>query len=344
VALAKELREPLPSAAELAWLPPGPSHPLYDRDELDDIYGSWRAVFDAYDPPKTAVGEAWLSDRDRLARYARPTSLGQVFDFDLLRADFTATAYRDVIAPALARAAHLGSSLTWVLSNHDVVRHASRFGLPPAGPDRSRHEARDSAWLKSQGTDPVEDTGLGLRRARAAIACLLALPGSTYLYQGEELGLREVVDLPEAARQDPIFLRSDGIGRDGCRVPLPWTRTGQSYGFGPGPAHLPQPLWFADCAVAVEAADPNSTLSFYREALAARRRLLTGPARAGDPMSLTWLPAPAGALAFERPGGWVCLTNFSSDPVPLPAGRVQVVSGPLVDGALPQATTAWVVR
>ncbi|MDR1450276.1 MAG: glycoside hydrolase family 13 protein [Propionibacteriaceae bacterium] len=343
VALAKDLSEPLLSAAELAWRPAGPDHPLYDRDELDEIYAQWRTVFNQYDPPRSAVGEAWLSDHDRLARYARPDSLGQVFDFDLLRADFDARAYRDRIAPALARAAHLGSSLTWVLSNHDVVRHASRFGLPPLGPeaDNSKSEARDAAWLKSGGQEPAEDTGLGLRRARAAVGCLLALPGSVCLYQGEELGLREVVDMPAEARQDPIFFRSDGVGRDGCRVPLPWQADGPSLGFGPGPAHLPQPDWFADFAVTVEEADPESTLSFYRLALAVRRHLLRQLPRPGDPMGLEWLRAPVGALHFRRPGGWHCLVNFTAPPFPLPAGEVLTASGPLPDDKLPEATTVW---
>ncbi|MDR0416468.1 MAG: glycoside hydrolase family 13 protein [Propionibacteriaceae bacterium] len=346
VTLAKGLDGPLPDADALAWLQPGPDHPLYDRDDLDEIYAGWRAVFEEYDPPRSAVGEAWLSDRDRLARYATPASLGQVFDFDLMWADFTAARYRDWIAPALARAAHHGSSLTWVLSNHDVVRHASRFGLPLVGvdPDHRRAEEQAAAWLKSGGAAPLEDRVLGLSRARAAIACLLALPGAVFLYQGEELGLPEVVDIPDDDRQDPTFFRSDDVGRDGCRVPLPWEPEGPSFGFGLGPAHLPQPAWFADYAASSQAADPQSTLSFYRQALAVRRGLQHESGQLADPASLEWLPAPPDVLHFRRPGGWHCVVNFGAAPAPLPDGEVLVASAPLADGQLPGAAAVWLRR
>ncbi|MDR0416567.1 MAG: glycoside hydrolase family 13 protein [Propionibacteriaceae bacterium] len=343
MALAKGLDGPLPSAAELAQLPSGPDHPLYDRAELFDIYAGWRAVFNQYDPPRAAVGEAWLTDRDRLARYATEASLGQVFDFDLMWADFDAGRYRHWIEVALAAAQRHGSSLTWVLSNHDVVRHRSRFGLPLVGPDPGHRKAERQAadWLKSGGAEPAEDRALGLKRARAAIACLLALPGSVFVYQGEELGLPEVVDLPAAAREDPIFFHSDDIGRDGCRVPLPWTPDGPSYGFGPGSAHLPQPGWFAGYAVGAEAGDPGSTLSFYRRAVALRRGLLAASPGRADPAGLEWLTAPPDVLSFRRPGGWGCAVNFGAEPVDLPGGRPLLASGPLADGRLPGATAVW---
>jgi alpha-glucosidase len=229
-----------------------------------------------------------------------------------------------------------------------VVRHASRYGLPLAvdNSDSAATLRRDAAWLLSRGTDPVENAALGLRRARAATLFLLGLPGSTYLYQGEELGLREVADLPDAARQDPTFFRSPGVdvGRDGCRVPLPWTSARPSFGFGTGPAHLPQPPWFTDYAVAHEAGDETSTLTLYRTALALRRDRLAGVA-AAEPAEpdFEWQPADPGALAYRRRGGWSIVTNFSTAPVHLPPGRIILASTELSGAMLPGVSTVWLV-
>ncbi|MDR1633786.1 MAG: glycoside hydrolase family 13 protein [Bifidobacteriaceae bacterium] len=343
-ALAKDLSaDPLPSAEEIALVPAGPDHPLYDRDEVHDIYAEWRAVFNSYDPPRAAVAEAWTDDPARRARYAQPDGLGQAFNFDLLWAAFDAAEFRRVIERDLALARASGSSSTWVLSNHDVIRHASRYGLElPAELEDRRALGR--GWLLAGGRAPVEDIDSGLRRARAATATIMALPGSVYLYQGEELGLREVADLPDAVRQDPLFRRSPGydVGRDGARVPLPWTAAGPSFGFGVGSAHLPQPAWFGQVAADVQAGDPESTLNLYRRALAARRSLLTRP----DVRSaaLEWLDSPPGSLHFRR-GPWHCLVNFSAvADLELPSGEVVLWSlGSLGNGRLAPATTAWVV-
>ncbi|MDR1236975.1 MAG: glycoside hydrolase family 13 protein, partial [Propionibacteriaceae bacterium] len=278
--LAKDFSaDPLPSAAELAAIPAGPNHPYYDRDEVDEIYAEWREIFNSYHPPKAAVAEVWVEIPERRARYATSASLGQAFNFDLLRADFRADDFKRIVSENLESAAKSGSSSTWVLSNHDVVRHASRYGLPltdPSAPYSGGGQGptwdRDRRWLLTGGQQPVEDRALGLRRAKAATLFLLGLPGSCYLYQGEELGLPEVVDLAASDRQDPTFFRSPGfdIGRDGCRVPIPWQASGSSFGFGADGAHLPQPAWFADYAVSVQDGHPGSTLEFYRQALATR--------------------------------------------------------------------------
>ncbi|ABS04764.1 alpha-amylase family glycosyl hydrolase [Kineococcus radiotolerans] len=335
-ALVKDMSSPLPSAAELAAddLPDG-AHRFWDRDEVHEVYRAWRAVFDEYDPPRTAVAEAWVATHRR-ARYASPEGLGQAFNFDLLRSDFDAASFRRIVEENLRLAAESGTSSTWVLSNHDVVRHVSRYGLPD-GMD----EADRARWLLSGGTDPAPDLERGARRARAATAFLLALPGSAYLYQGEELGLPEVADLDAAVLQDPTWLRSGHVdkGRDGCRVPLPWTAEGPSHGFGPGPSHLPQPSWFAAHAADVQDRDPRSTLSAYREALAWRRRLRTGE-------ELVFEDAPEGVVRFRRPGGWTCVTNFTTRAVPLPPGRVVLSSGAPadeLDGELPGETTVWLL-
>lgn len=179
-----------------------------------------------------------------------------------------------------------------------------------------------------------------MRRARAATLLLLALPGSAYLYQGEELGLQEVTEIPDSERQDPSFYRNPGveIGRDGCRVPLPWTAEGPSFGFGEGKAHLPQPEWFAKYAVSEQEGREGSTLELYRKALRLRRELQTDE-------ELEWVETGnQDVLHFSRPGGWETVTNFGSEPFALPAGTVVVSSGPLEGGLLPADTTAWVVR
>jgi alpha-glucosidase len=338
-ALTKDLTEPLPSAAELEARTRGIDHPIWDRDEVHEIYAEWRTVFDSYDPPRTAVAEAWV-ERHRRPRYASADGLGQAFEFDLLTADFDAAAFREVVTDSLELAAESGSSSTWVLSNHDVVRHATRYGLPPlpVKPGSTESEEKQGkAWVLAGAPESWLDRGAGERKARAATLFELALPGSAYLYQGEELGLHEVGEIGDEARQDPTFFRNPGVdkGRDGCRVPLPWTADGPSFGFGDGSAHLPQPAWFADHAVSAQDGDPASTLMLYRSALGLRRRL-QGAER------LEWLETGRDdVLAFRRPGGWVCVTNFGDEPALLPAGEVLLASAEVRDGLLPGAATAW---
>ncbi len=348
--LAKDLSaDPLPTAEELAAMPLDGTHPTTDRDEVQDIYAAWRAVFDEYTPPRTAVAEAWIESPERRARYASPASLGQAFNFDLLQADFDAAQFRRIVTDNLEQVTLSGSSNTWVLSNHDVVRHVTRYGLAPL---KGRHAKQGIDWMLAGAPEDEIDRGLGERRARAATLFELALPGSAYLYQGEELGLHEVTDIPDEQRQDPAFWRStpeertqDGLGRDGTRVPLPWSRTGSSFGFGDGGSHLPQPAWFGELSVEAEEADPGSSLQMYRRALALRHELQGGEELVWDESLST-----ADVLAFERPGGWLSVTNFGAEPVDLPAGELLLASGPLDGDAavgsrrLPGATTAWLRR
>ncbi|MER5434655.1 glycoside hydrolase family 13 protein [Streptomyces sp. NPDC002588] len=338
-ALAKDLTEPLRDlgAPELSGeqaltqLPPG-THPFYDRDEVHEIYRDWRRVLDAYSPPRTAVAEAWVPGARR-ALYARPDELDQAFNFEYLQTPWEADAIRRVVTDSLATARAVGASATWVLSNHDVVRHASRLVLPP-GTD-------ENAWLLSDGRSPAVDEAAGLRRARAATLLMLALPGSSYVYQGEELGLPEVADLPVEVLQDPVWEQTGHTvkGRDGCRVPLPWKAAGPSYGFGAAGAWLPQPPSFARYAAEAQDGTAGSTLELYRTALRLRRKLLDGEV-------LTWLPdTPPGVLAFARTDGWRCVTNLSATQQPLPPGDVLLSSAPPDDdtreGLLPPDTTVW---
>ncbi|MEV8147861.1 glycoside hydrolase family 13 protein [Arthrobacter sp. NPDC080073] len=338
-ALTKDLPEVLPSKNELPKEGENAlgAHPFWDRDEVHEIYAEWRKVFNEYNPPRTAVAEAWVH-ADRRARYASPEGLGQAFNFDLLQADFDAGQFRTIITKNLSEAAASGASSTWVFSNHDVVRHATRYGLP-AGGGRDGLGQDGKQWLLDGGSAADVDAELGLRRARAASLLMFALPGSAYLYQGEELGLQEVGNIAAGQRQDPAFFRNPGVdvGRDGCRVPLPWTSEGSSFGFGDGHAHLPQPEWFAGYAVDAQENVPGSTLELYRKALKLRSEL-----RAAE--DLEWIPSSnESVLHFARPNGWQSVTNFGTEPVALPEGTVVVSSAPLEAGKLPANTTAWIV-
>lgn len=328
--LAKDLSEPFASYPEISRdvLKDDGTDPLFDRDEVHEIFRTWRTVLNEYDPPRAAVAEAWAPP-SRLPLYARPDELGQAFEFDLVLEPWGAEGFRRSIEGALERAHAVGASSTWVLSNHDIVRHASRFGLPA--------EVDTDEWLMTHGEEPAEDRALGLRRARAGTLLMLALPGAAYLYQGEELGLPEVADLPFEALEDPIWERNGHTakGRDGARVPLPWTADGPSFGFGPGGSHLPQPAWFADFAVAVEQADPASTLHLYRRALALRAELLVGE-------GVRFADDRPDVIEVIREGGWRSITTFGTT-LPLPDGEILLASGPIGDDrVLPADTTAWI--
>lgn len=333
--------DPLPTWEELEAMPWDGSHPVWDRDEVHDVYKGWRKVFNSYDPPRTAVAEAWVDDPERRARYASIEGLGQTFNFDLLRADFDAPTFKEIIDHNLHLADGADTSTTWVLSNHDVIRHATRYGLP--GLQEEIEKIAGHSWLLSGGSPDDVKREQGNRRADATTLMLLALPGSMYLYQGEELGLHEVGDIADADRQDPTFFRSPGVdvGRDGCRVPLPWVADEPGYGFGFGAdakaPHFPQPDWFAEHAVDVEDADPESTLNLYRKALGLRKKLLTSE-------ELTWEDSGSpDVLQFARPNGWRVIMNFSAEPVAMPEGELLLSSRPLEDGMLPGDTTAWLL-
>ncbi|KUL51490.1 MULTISPECIES: glycoside hydrolase family 13 protein [unclassified Streptomyces] len=285
------------------------SVPYFDQDGVHAVYRDWRRILDEYTgaegSERIAVAEAWTPTVERSALYLRPDELHQAFNFEYLTTGWDAAALRAVIDRSLAAMNAVDAPATWVLSNHDVVRHSTRF----SGGDAAR----------------------GLRRARAATLLMLALPGSAYIYQGEELGLPEVTELPDAARQDPAFFRTAGQGglRDGCRVPLPWSGERPPFGFGPadgGPSWLPQPESWRDLSVAAQTGDPASTLEFYRAALAIRR---THPAL-GAGRGIEWLASPDGVLAFRRTaaaGSFACTVNLTSSPVALPTPGSVLLAG-----------------
>ena len=309
--------------------------PFFDQDGVHEIYRDWRRILDEYgtDPEtrRIAVAEAWTPTVERTALYLRPDELHQAFNFQYLGTPWAADPLRAVIDASLDSMRPVGAPATWVLSNHDVVRHLTRFG------DGDREQ--------------------DLRRARAATLLMLALPGSAYLYQGEELGLPEVLDLPDGARQDPAFMRARGTSaegqegmRDGCRVPLPWSGQSAPFGFNPvedGPSWLPQPAEWAKLSVEAQSGDASSTLELYRRALAARR---AHPAL-GAGEAVEWLDAPEGVVSFRRStadGVFVCTVNTGKAPAAVPTpGELLLSSTEELSSAagpqtvLPADSTVW---
>jgi alpha-glucosidase len=283
--------------------------PMWDQPEVHDIYRSWHRILEEYPGDRMAVAEAWTQSPESMARYVRADELNQAFNFAWLLAAWSAAAFAEVVRGTLAAVGPVGAVPTWVLSNHDVVRHPTRYGGGPRG----------------------------LARARAATLTMLALPGSAYLYQGEELGLEEV-DVPEEARQDPYWFRTGRVGRDGARVPIPWRGTRSPFGFGNASTTpwLPMPADWAPLTVAAQRKDPASTWSFYREALRARRRITHG----ADEVEIV---EGRSTVLHLRRGDLTVVCNCGSRPVRLPEGDVVMASGPLLGRLLPPDTAVWVV-
>ncbi|MFJ5639736.1 glycoside hydrolase family 13 protein [Streptomyces sp. NPDC093223] len=296
----------------------------WNQPEVHDVWRHWRSVCEEYTArdgsERLLVGEVSVPTAREHARYVRPDELHQAFFFDLLSAPWDADAFRKVIAEAMQDIAGTGSTVTWVLNNHDQVRTVTRYGEPTP-----------------------EGSGLGPARARAAALLMLALPGAAYIYQGEELGLPEVVDLPDDVLTDPIFRRTGSRARirDGCRVPLPWSGQASPFGFTPGAESakpwLPQPSYFAEYATDRALADTRSFWHLYRDGLHLRAAL--DQLGEGD---LHWLDSPPDVLAFTRGDGLVCAVNFGTTPTSAPVpGTPLLASGPCPAGILPGSTAAW---
>ena len=304
--------------------------PYWAQPGVHPIYRDWHELLAEYGPDRVLIGEAWVEPLTKLALWVRPDEMHQTFNFAYLETPWEAARLRRVIDDSLAAFGAVGAPSTWVLSNHDMIRHASRLALTPPPP-----QGEGIGPKSSPRPDPV----VGLRRARAATAFMLALPGSSYLYQGEELGLPEVIDLPDSARQDPTFARTHGetYGRDGCRVPIPWEADAPAYGFNDtGASWLPQPESWGELARDRQVGVDGSTLELYRSALALRRLHHLAE------HALEWLPSEEAEVLRFRVGDVVIAANTGTAPAELPSGGVLLASGDLADGRLPADTTVWV--
>ncbi|MGX1487939.1 glycoside hydrolase family 13 protein [Streptomyces tendae] len=298
--------------------------PYYDQEELHPLFRNWRTLLNHHPAPAGAVAphervmvaEAGIFDRERLARYVAADEMQQVFNFAFLECPWDGAALRDVVEESVRAMRAVGAPVTWVLSSHDAVRPVTRYG----------------------GGRPGE------RRARAAALLMLALPGAAYVYQGEELGLPQA-DIPDDRIRDPLWERSERRhrGRDGCRVPLPWSGTAPPYGFGaaaPEDCWLPQPADWAELTVAAQQDDAASMLTLYRAALRLRR-----DHPAADTVLRVQGPADGSWFAFDRSARLRCLVNFSARPVPLDDGaRVLLSSAPLDGRTVPQDTAVWMIH
>ena len=317
--------------------------PMWNQDGVHEIYRDWRHIADGYGA--ILVAEAWVGPPPVLARYVRPDELHQAFNFGYLLAPWSAAELREVIETSLRANDEVGAPTTWVLSNHDVIRHPTRLAPEnPAGPDAPAGPGAPA------GPDPAG--GAALRRGRAATLLMLALPGAAYLYQGEELGLPEYTGIPDEARKDPVWELSGHTrpGRDGCRVPLPWRDGGPSFGFSTSArTWLPQPPWWGRYALDRQAGVPGSTYEMYRAALRLRRELDLGGG------SLAWWDWPAArsaggpgagsadVVAFVNNGIGV-LANLGAGPVPVPCGAEMLCASAPLGGRparVPPDVTVW---
>ncbi|WP_456788088.1 glycoside hydrolase family 13 protein [Cellulomonas sp. P5_C5] len=312
----------------------GNQGPMFDQDGVHDIYRAWNKVLAEYPGDRALVAEAWVEPLSRLSRYVRSDEMHQAFNFAFLATHWDAPALRTVVEASYRASDAVGAPTTWVLSNHDVVRHASRLGLaePGSRPNGIGHG------------DEQPDEVLGLRRARCASLLMLGLPGSAYLYQGEELGLPDHTSLDDDLRQDPAFFRTGGAerGRDGCRVPLPWTAADEGFGFSPtGVTWLPQPAEWASYALDAQRGVAGSTYETYRSALQLRRESGLGSG------GMEWLHGLGDdVIAFVNRDVLV-VANLGSEPVALPAGAEVLLASidPAVasDGSVlvPSDATVW---
>ncbi|GAB3617249.1 glycoside hydrolase family 13 protein [Okibacterium endophyticum] len=322
---------PLGLEPEIDVTPPGA--PYWGQEGVHTIFRDWRRVLDEYPGDRVLCAEAWVEPLTETAKWVRSDEMHQAFNFPYLETPWEASALRTVIDESLSAFGEVGAPSTWVLSNHDVVRHASRLALTAENPQGH------GIGPKSPGK-PIPE--IGLRRARAASMLMLALPGSSYIYQGEELGLPEAVNLPDDARQDPTWFRTNGsrYGRDGCRVPIPWEPHGPAYGFSAtGRAWLPQPDDWNDYARAAQAGKEGSTLELYRRALRVRREHSLGLG------SLAWIDGfPETVVAF-RNGAVTVIANTGERlarlPVELASADLLLTSGEFDGGSVAPDTTLW---
>lgn len=306
------------------------SPPMWFQEEVHQIFRKWRKLLDSYSGDRAICGEAYVYPLALMAKWVRPDEFHQTFNFRFLDAGWNPVKLVDAINESFEAFDGVGAPSTWVLNNHDVIRHASRFGG-----EYGRATASDGIGVNQ----PQPDVKLGLQIAKGATLFMLGLPGASYLYQGEELGLPEHSTLQDFFRQDPTFARTGGsrVGRDGCRVPLPWEPQGRSNGFSQsGESWLPQPEIYKNLARTTQEDNPESTLSFYKKAIELRKRLLMGEGSFG------WLPEHQGpaSLGYQNLATGV-IYNFGKKSIDLSNYKVLISSEPLQGGQLETNQCAW---
>jgi alpha-glucosidase len=302
--------------------------PMWFQESVHEIFRDWRKILDSYPGDRAMCGEAYVLPLSFMALWVRPDEFHQTFNFRFLDAGWDREKLVAAIDESFEAFDSVGAPSTWVLNNHDVLRHASRFGG-----DYGRTTASDGVGPNN----PQPDNVLGLQKARAATLFMLGLPGASYLYQGEELGLPDHTTIADEHRQDPTFFRTNGqrVGRDGCRVPLPWEMGNASNGFNQtGKAWLPQPESYAALARDQQVGKPGSTLTMYQQALKLRRELKLGEG------AFDWVSKTA-VLTYQN-GNLRVVHNFSSEPVAI-EGEVLLSSMPLAAGSLLPNDTAWIL-
>jgi alpha-glucosidase len=305
--------------------------PMWFQEEVHEIFRNWRKILESYPGDRAMCGEAYVYPLSLMAKWVRPDEFHQTFNFRFLDAGWDPAKLVAAINESFEAFDAVGAPSTWVLNNHDVIRHASRFGG-----DYGRATASDGVGANQ----PQPDSKLGLKVAKGATLFMLGLPGASYLYQGEELGLPEHTTLEDGYRQDPTFARTNGqrVGRDGCRIPLPWEPEGNSSGFSEsGQSWLPQPASYKNLSRSLQEKDSGSTLSLYKAALSLRKQLGLGEG------SFDWLAGHLGpnALGYENSGVRV-IYNFGAEPIDLSAYQVLIASEPLSGNQLATNQCAWV--
>ncbi|MEY3346891.1 MAG: hypothetical protein RIR40_616 [Actinomycetota bacterium] len=309
--------------------------PYWDQEEVHDIHRSWRKITDTYRHQPMLVSEAWAPNDERIAMYVRPDELHQSFNFSFLTAKWEAKSLKAIIDKSMAEVVKVGAPPSWVWENHDVVRKTDRLDLGLQNKGKGEEKYGDPIKLNKERA---------LKRARAATLLELALPGGAYIYQGEELGLFEVRDIPEDRLEDPIWKMSEKTdrGRDGCRVPIPWTKNSSgAHGFSSNKnltieqSWLPQPINWGDSAVDTQQGITGSFLEMVKAALAIRR----DEVGLGDG-ELAWLNLGEEILAFKRSGNFACIINFGKQ-FELPDGKVLISSSPIAGNQLPSDTAVW---
>lgn len=317
--------------------------PYWDQDGVHEIYREWRKLLDSYSGQRMAVSEAWVNPPSRSALYVRPDELANTFNFDFLTVKWGSESLRSSIDRSIEGMAAVGAPVTWVLSNHDVVRAVNRLEMDFVAADGPTGE---EPLVETKSFD-IERAN---SRARAAAMLMLALPGAVFLYQGEELGLPEVLDIPAERLQDPIWKMSGNKerGRDGCRVPLPWKVSEHgAFGFStnteitPEQSWLPQPVNWGDFSAEGQEHSTNSMLHLYRNAIGIRKTnssLLSSHFR--------WVDSSDGSFAFTRSedNSFLCIVTFEADEAVPPNYEVLLSSQEIESGRIPPNSTVWLQR